>query len=87
MDGLYARLLLNGVVAWALWLGGAIGWVLRLLRVTVQVPSYARPEAILNNWIGLLAWLPAWEGHRMCLWLPGVCAYSSQRVGTGGYAQ
>ena len=50
------------VLPQALQLGGTIGCAPGLPKVTVQVPVYARPEAILNSWAGLLAWLSSQVG-------------------------
>ena len=68
-------LLLSEVVGWALLLGGIVDWAPSLLRIIVQALWYVCVEVMLTNWAGLLTWLPAWAGHKMCstaaghLWL------------------
>lgn len=66
-------LLLGGMVEWAPWLDGTASWALRLLRVIVLhcFTGYTRPEAMLNSWAQLLAWLPAQVVLRMCSPAPG----------------
>ena len=61
------------MVEWAPWLDGTASWALRLLRVIVLhcFTGYTRPEAMLNSWAQLLAWLPAQVVLRMCSAAPG----------------
>lgn len=51
-----------GTQAGGLLQGRAIVWALRIPEVSVQAPGYAGPDAILNSWAGMLAWLPAQAG-------------------------
>lgn len=43
---------MSRVAGYVPWLGGTVGWSLRLPGSPLRLPRYVEPEAILNSWQG-----------------------------------